>query len=441
MSLYARQLLFCARLWTQAAIGHIWCTRLRPLLLGSSSPPGPGDAVVSVVWMASALRQAGVLGPNDKVVSVVIEDLSGNRGLASALCRLRITYGAETTGAPGTLILKMYKVGNIASRKTAIATGAFREGLFYASSYAKAATGVVAPRAYFAQGSAWSGELILLLEDITEQNGDNAVPVNFILGNQVWGVPRPVPAEAPAKAEVLRAAFLAAADMQAMHWNDRSLIDSPRNWWMKAPAWYRGEGRTLWSLGIDFAHQRWKHGMALAAAGKDGVEWSPVLIKIINRAFESTSWDELQRHLHDPAVPFTLTHGDFHASNMFWVMQTGLRAFDWAEVGPWEPTADLGQMMISDVRPDVRRACEREVVKAYADRLAEKGVNYSFERAWADYCRTGAERWIMGFAVLVGFGLPAVAVQYFHDQLLAFIVDHGGNEDSVFKLKTVWTLV
>jgi hypothetical protein len=43
-------------------------------------------------------------------------------------------------------------------------------------------------------------------------------------------------------------------------------------------------------------------------------------------------------------------------------------------VGPWEPTADLGQLIISDVKPEVFVPNMRALVQAYWERLVAKGA-------------------------------------------------------------------
>lgn len=130
---------------------------------------------------------------------------------------------------------------------------------------------------------------------------------------------------------------------------------------------------------------------------------SPKLRRIMDMSFANTSWAKLQAHLRDPLVPFTLTHGDFHAGNMRFkphesgdVARGRLFLFDWSEVGLWEPTADLGQMLISDVKPEVFKPHSRALVRAYWDRLQELGVReetYTFERCWDAFCRGGVEKW------------------------------------------------
>lgn len=153
------------------------------------------------------------------------------------------------------------------------------------------------------------------------------------------------------------------------------------------------------------------------------------MIGIMDRSFSESSWDLFQAHVRDKSIPFTLCHGDFHSSNMF-VGQDGRPfLFDWSEVGPWEPTADLVQIIISDLKPSFFVGKTKKWVEIYWQRLKELGLNeqeYSLEECWYSFCRRGPERWIWLFAILCDFpGVPDTLVQYFHDQLLAFIEAHG----------------
>ena len=111
---------------------------------------------------------------------------------------------------------------------------------------------------------------------------------------------------------------------------------------------------------------------------------------------------------------------------------------DWSEIGVWEPMTDIGQAMISDVKPQVWRDHDRDLIRSYWNRLVSNGVNpkqYTFEQCWQAYQRGGVERWILTFGLLCGLSLPDSAVQYFHDQLLTFIEDHG--DFSSYLLKPV----
>lgn len=142
-------------------------------------------------------------------------------------------------------------------------------------------------------------------------------------------------------------------------------------------------------------------------------------------------------------MPWTLCHGDFHAGNMFLLPSNqspstekregeegdNLVLFDWSEVGPWEPTTDLAQTIISDVKPSLFVKHSEELVKFYWTELIRSGVSeseYSWQTCWAAFCRGGPERWIWVFSIIASLPvMPDMGIQYFHDQLLAFIEAFG----------------
>jgi hypothetical protein len=70
------------------------------------------------------------------------------------------------------------------------------------------------------------------------------------------------------------------------------------------------------------------------------------------------------------------------------------------QVGPWEPTAELAQTLISDANVDIIKNHTRALVQKYWERLVAKGVpekEYPFERCWDDFCRAGTEKWLWMF--------------------------------------------
>ena len=211
----------------------------------------------------------------------------------------------------------------------------------------------------------------------------------------------------------------------------------------KGSEWYTGKSEIQWTTAMQKARDAW----AAAKANKTTSKYSPKLVAIMDESLKRASWHELQHHLRDPTVPFTLCHGDFHASNMYVSVREGADGkeelqwtlYDWSEVGPWEPMADLGQCFISDVHHSLFAQTTRLVVKEYWATLMSNGVSeaeYSFDKCWESFCRAGVERWIWLFAILPSFpGIPEAAVQYWHDQLLAFIELHGDRQ--YYQLKPV----
>lgn len=448
-------------LYVRAAIAEGVSVTLRWLrkLLHRVSPPRPGDTAVSVRWLTRELVQQGILPCTSHVTAAEPSSLSGNRGMVGVMTRLTVTYDPPCKTAPSTFILKMSQPG-IAKRIQVMGGGQYREALFYNSTVMQARVPLgLLPACYYASGSGMWGEYSLLLEDC----GPEATPVNLVFGNQVWGVPKPViPARDPV--EVLTSMFVRAADLHAVNWCNKDLLQTP---WLKGASWYKAAGRLQWEVAMERARAAWatakaKFGVCAGAEGiqvdaeEGDVRLSPRLVDIVERSLASASWKGLQAHLRDPAVPFTLCHGDFHAANMFLRPHTGnsgadgtvvptpssaVVLFDWSEVGPWEPTADLAQTVISDVRPALFTRHSRACVRAYWDTLVTHPTHpvdptaYPFTACWSAFCRGGPERWIWVFAMIASFPVPTAAVQYFHDQLLAFIDAH--EPQDVYVLKPV----
>jgi len=108
-----------------------------------------------------------------------------------------------------------------------------------------------------------------------------------------------------------------------------------------------------------------------------------------------------------------------------------------AKPGPWEPTTDLAQTLISDVRQEIFLKHAEELVKFYWTRLIQLGVSeadYPWKNCWSAFCRGGPERWLWFFIIMASMpALPDKAIQYFHDQVLAFIEGFGDQPYYILK--------
>ncbi|KAK9704053.1 hypothetical protein K7432_010416 [Basidiobolus ranarum] len=421
------------KLWTKAKyLVQAYATEiLSHSTLFRREVPFPGDESISPLWVTKFLRNSGVLDERNSVIKVTIEDLQGNRGLAGVLSRLRLTYSSEAgTDLPATLILKMSPSG-INGRRSAIAAGQYREAIFYEELGAQCHPFI--PKIYFTYGSAVTGTCIIVMEDLIENQ--ESVGVNMLFGNQIWGVENPWE-DAPEQVEVLKEMFMFAAELHAKYWNDHSLLNSK---WIKSAGWYKGMDRAKWELAIDTGRSSWEKLKVAIADGSSGVKWSPKFIKVLDASYAATSWAHLQEHLNDRKIPFTLCHGDFHAGNMIWLKNeptNHLRVVDWSEVGVWEPTADLGQTIISDVKASIWRDNDVKLLRLYWEKLVSLGVSaeeYPFDMCLERYERAPVERWIWVFSLMSTFGLPPIAIQYFHDQILSFIEAHGDHDAYILK--------
>lgn len=97
---------------------------------------------------------------------------------------------------------------------------------------------------------------------------------------------------------------------------------------------------------------------------------------------------------------------------------------------------DLGQIMISDINPTIRRKYEVELIKLYWNHLIKCGVDerkFKFEFCWDLYEKGGVERFLWIFCILLSFNLPTKLLEYFQQQILSFIEDHGNYSFYVLK--------
>jgi hypothetical protein len=105
-------------------------------------------------------------------------------------------------------------------------------------------------------------------------------------------------------------------------------------------------------------------------------------------SMEAAFW-ALQDHLAD--APMTLLHGDPHPRNTYALPDGRMGVLDWQLVrrGSW--AHDVGYALIAALRPELRRAHERELLDAYRGRLRDAGVAVpEREQMWTAYRRSPA---------------------------------------------------
>ena len=136
-----------------------------------------------------------------------------------------------------------------------------------------------------------------------------------------------------------------------------------------------------------------------------------------------------------------ITTGDFHPANVLWRSDPSISStdgvpflVDFEMVGLGSGPQDIAQYLISHMLPELRRECENRLVLDYYSHLTDGTLlhpcDYSLEQCWEDYKHGGAERWVW-LLLLLATMCPDSMVQYFHDQLRDFIVDHHIDENNV----------
>ncbi|KAJ3345608.1 hypothetical protein HDU83_003908 [Entophlyctis luteolus] len=237
---------------------------------------------------------------------------------------------------------------------------------------------------------------------------------------------------------VTRLAFAAAARMHACAWNSPSLralaasattVD-PLDW-LRARDWHSGANSDSWLSAQATAASAW------ASRQKSSVAFDGFLVSCVDASLAKTDWTAFQERVHSPAYHYTLVHGDFHPANaMYNPLSDSLKIIDWEVVGIGSGPQDLSQFLISHMYPEERRMWEMDLLREYYDLLIKHGQGsitpsqYSFEQCKADYVAGGVARWVWLLAILVTL-CPDEWVQYFHDQLLAFIKDHGVTPETI----------
>jgi aminoglycoside phosphotransferase (APT) family kinase protein len=192
------------------------------------------------------------------------------------------------------------------------------------------------------------GGPVLLLEDLHERTA----------GDQLHGA---TTTEAFAAAEL-------AADLHATFWND------PR---LAVCAWLPGPNDPVLAVYDQLFRMTWD-AFCERVAGLV----PPAHLAAAARAIDR--FDEIGARFD--AAPRTLLHGDFRLDNLMFDGDRLPSALDW-QLAQWgRGPCDLALFAAGSIEPDVRRACEDELVARYHDRLIARGVTgYDLEQCRLDY--------------------------------------------------------
>jgi hypothetical protein len=408
------------------------CRRIRDLVRvvlsqfgWDNAPPSPSHKIVSKQWLSR------ILGTT--IVTIQGEGLAENRGFVGSMLVLQVETDRNQKQS---FVLKTSQP-NVSRRFTGL--GGVREALYYNSKYAQRATELGRiPKTYYSHGSRWLREMVILMENLQGAPGaSRRIGVHQLMGNQIWGVEADTPKNIN-KLELLKAMYYHAAEIHAQFWMDKSLL---KEGWMRNTSWFHGNCQHYWEWSMTAAHEGW-----LKVRTHAKLTYPQGFVQVLDSSFAHSNWFKLQEHL--ATAPFTLTHGDFHAANMIIQLPSssdqtaenlleGLKVFDWSEVGPWEPTTDLAQTVVSDLPKELFSEVE-DVLKAYHTRIQLLGVkDYSWEDCRRRFGESGMERWIWIFGVMSSlFDISSTGLgQYFIDQMNAFRLQFCPNQ-TYFVLKT-----
>lgn len=302
---------------------------------------------VTPEWLTAVLRRSGALDFAASVTAVSVEQFAQGSGLLSELFRLTPTYDTDAGEAARSLVLKL-PTHDPAMRGVADALGFYqRELRFYRELAASAPFGT--PRCHVARlADDGTTDFVLVLEDLSHLQ-----PLDQVAGctwDQAVGVVDQL------------------AALHATWWGHERLPDLATTFLPVRNDMY-----------LAVLPQLYEPGWAVVK------EVAPDLLTPELTAF-GDRWSELcGKMLAAVDAPITLIHGDWRSDNLFVDGEGNLTVIDFQIVGTGSGLSDLGYFVSQSMEPDVRHGRDREIVDAYLERLADRGIEMDRDEAWRQY--------------------------------------------------------
>lgn len=378
---------------------------------------------------------AGLDEEERKKVVLRLESLDGAGGLSASMKYLLV----ELEGKEGFPKKYIYKTTAEATLPRSKQLGLPREAYFY-NTIAKelSATGVELAPILCATGDMGTGERTVVMEDLSGaalQSGyyfGGGSPLNW--GKDLDQLTSKF-ATRPTPQEVSSDAFTLVAKIHRKYWMKDTFLQNP---WLRALSWMRGEGEETWQASQNIVAQCWGGAKKKIEAGESKVNWDSNLVACMDASLAKTNWSDYCNELK--TRQWTFVHGDLHPANILWSDEkrgdTHTILLDFEVVGVGSGAQDIAQYLISHMTPSLRKECEKELLQSYYSVLTDTtngGVDpttYSYEQCLEDYVRGGSERWVWLLAFLCSI-CPDPMVQYFQDQVAAFMTDHGVTPETV----------
>jgi len=301
-------------------------------------------------FLTDCLREGGALDRSSSVAEVVHEPIGVGVGIVGQLARLSLRYEGEAHGAPGSVVLKL--PSHFPENRAQGDRFNFyeREGRFYQHLADKLP--VRTARCYWNLIQPGANQFGLLLEDLGHRTSIS----------QVAGV----------GADRARQALVSLAGLHSELWESPAIdgftwlprFDGPIN--LSAGAGYR---------------EAWEPFLA-----KFGDVLPTGSIALGERV--QAQWEDLM-HTCRASSPVTVCHGDFRIDNLLFdddaVPAEQVAVLDWQISGSGPGVFDAAYLLSGSMAVDERRACERDVLRAWHEALGRS--DYRFDDAWTEYRR------------------------------------------------------
>ncbi|CAA0105775.1 Uncharacterised protein [Mycolicibacterium vanbaalenii] len=300
-------------------------------------------------WLTVVMQSAGQLGDDDVVAGWHASPIGEGVGLLSDLAKLELQYGSAAGPVPA--LIAKFAVANEVNRAVAQGLQTYeREVKFYQDLAAE--VGSCCPQSYFSDLDPATGDMVLLLEDLTD----------YRAGDQTRGC-------TVAEAEL---ALDAVARLHAATWHAEQREDL---------AWWPTIEGPLYSGAI---------GVAVVNVFATTMQsFSAFVHPDVVAAGEryTTAVPELHRRMAQG--PQALIHGDYRLDNFMFGTRPDQRPFVMLDMqAPIVTKAvhDVGYLLSQSLDVTARRSNEQQLLVQYHSALVSHGVSdYSFEQCWEDY--------------------------------------------------------
>jgi len=301
-----------------------------------------GPDRVTTTWLTEVLRTDGAIGPDTEVVGASAAAIG--TGQVGDNFRFALDYDGPT--GPASVVCK-FGSSDPASAAAGVSMGLYETEVAFYRELAPTLD-VSRPYCYFAAVTPGTADAVVVLEDLAPATQ----------GDQIAGCD---PAQAALAVEE-------AAKLHGPRWGDPTLAELG---WLRRETG-GGLGAMLPFIWDSFV-ERYRSTL------------DPITLETGLVAGELASIADSRAGR--PKVP---AHSDFRIDNMLFGTAEGghpLAVVDWQTVQLGVATRDVAYFFGNAFEPEVRRACERDLVASYHRSLVEDyGVSdYPFDECWADY--------------------------------------------------------
>jgi len=385
----------------------------------------PLDLTSDIEWLNNNLK----LADKQVVRSNWIGNVSG--GLSAKMTKIELHF---SDGSSKTYIVKATPKEN---ERACQLLGQPRESLFYNLFHNLSKLNIRLPETLYSYGNMATGAKTIILEDLstTAINSGyffgNGSPLNWSINLEAYTSLNEFK-DINMCLEISKLAFTTAAIMHGHYFMDSSILT---NDWLRGSAWIDGNDKDSWLAAQFRGKDNWATAKDKIATSGYTVQWDERVIACMDSSMNKINWEDYQSNLKTSY--WTLVHGDFHPSNMMITRSNPFHLYvlDWEVVGIGSGPQDIAQYLISHMNPKERLQYEDELISLYYNTFIvhcdEKFKSvYSLDKCKEDFVMGGVCRWVWFLAIL-SVMCPDQMVQYFHDQVLAFMIDHNITPDNI----------